>query len=260
MYRFPLAIAAALAVAGCGGSDAKPRTVSAEPQPTILAIASVTTDSANGSLALIAEPKQRGLQQAVVFFHGPGQDAATLFADPRHARLAEALVRAGFTVASATAGGDAWGTPASLRSYRALISEFRTDGDLKVFLLAESMGGLDALRLLGSADGFAGLSTVCHLRYTLNHGPYAASINRAHRGVIPPGLSPVALTAAAASGKPVAFWASPDDTAVDETHNTDQCAAEARAAGAKVTVTATKGQGAEAADVDPAAVVAAFGG
>jgi alpha-beta hydrolase superfamily lysophospholipase len=68
---------------------------------------------------------------------------------PNHRALLEPLVRAGYAVVAAEAGGNAFGNPASLDDYRQLMNAARTKfGAEPMIFVAESMGALPALSLL----------------------------------------------------------------------------------------------------------------
>lgn len=105
----------------------------------------------------------------VVYFHGSDQTARVIRDDEKHRNLFDPLLRAGYAVVAADAGGNAFGNLKSLEDYRQLIAAARQKyGIVPIFFVAESMGALAALALLReSADrsvlGMVGISPLVGL-------------------------------------------------------------------------------------------------
>jgi pimeloyl-ACP methyl ester carboxylesterase len=86
----------------------------------------------------------------VVYFHGSDQTARVIRDDEKHRNLFDPLLRAGYAVVAADAGGNAFGNPRSLASYRGLVAAAREKyGAGPLFFVAESMGAVAALTLIG---------------------------------------------------------------------------------------------------------------
>jgi pimeloyl-ACP methyl ester carboxylesterase len=117
-----------------------------------------------GTLGLSAEGVD--VTAIAVYFHGMDQDEQVAHSDEKHTRLTEALLRDGYAVVAASAGGNAFANPASMQSYRDLISNAKIKyGTDRVVFIAESMGGLPALNLLGdpgagNVDTMVGISPI----------------------------------------------------------------------------------------------------
>lgn len=184
----------------------------------------------------------------VVYVHGAGGDASDVRDGPVKA-LVGPLLNAGYTVTAATAGGDNWGSAASLTTYQQTAERL---GFHRTVILAQSMGGLDGLRLVDrlGAVAFAGLFPVCNLA-SMSSGPFGSRVKKAV------GQPPAGLTLPShLRGLPMIFWASPGDTVVPKAQNTDACAAAARRGGASVTVVQTTGDHADPSNYQPGRLLA----
>lgn len=132
---------------------------------------SLTLDEAevNGPGTLGLSVAEQPVKALVVYFHGSDQTARVIRDDEKHRNLFDPLLRAGYAVVAADAGGNAFGNPDSREDYRRLILAARQKYGLRpVFFVAESMGALAALALLSeSADrsvlGMAGISPLVGL-------------------------------------------------------------------------------------------------
>lgn len=193
--------------------------------------------------------------RVVVYVHGADETARSSFQDPEKKRVFAALLKAGFAVAATDAGGNNWGDSVSVRDYQQLIGKLRKQGLPRVYLLAQSMGGLDGLELLATehVEGWAGIYPICNARAEFRLGTYAAQIRAVYPGSIP---GPVKVRNVA--GLPMRFWSSPHDVVAPKRSNTDICAAEARKAGAVVTVTSTRGNHGDPSNFQPAEIVRLF--
>ena len=105
----------------------------------------------------------------VVYFHGSDQTARVIRDDEKHRNLFDPLLRAGYAVVAADAGGNAFGNLKSREDYRELIAAARQKyGIVPVFFVAESMGALAALALLRESTdrsimGLVGISPLVGL-------------------------------------------------------------------------------------------------
>lgn len=97
----------------------------------------------------------------VVYFHGSDQTARVIRDDEKHRNLFDPLLRDGYAVVAADAGGNAFGNLRSRDAYRALILAARQKyGLLPMFFVAESMGALAALALIAENHDRSILGTV----------------------------------------------------------------------------------------------------
>jgi hypothetical protein len=183
--------------------------------------------------------------ELVLYAHGYGVRATALLSDVAFGGLAAGLVDAGYAVASSDAAGDAWGDDASVDAYAELAAAATArTGATDVFLVAESMGGLAAARLVGERRieglrAYAGIYPLCDLSSV--YDDFRESVDAAYGSAVPEALaelSPVALDGAV----PVLFWASPDDLTVDKERNADVCAAQVAADGGSAVVVETDGR------------------
>jgi pimeloyl-ACP methyl ester carboxylesterase len=105
----------------------------------------------------------------VVYFHGSDQKASVIQDDRKHTDFFDPLLRAGYAVVAADAGGNAFGDPASQDDYRRLIAAAQHKyGAKPLFFVAESMGALAALALMREdtdrhVDAMVGISPLMGL-------------------------------------------------------------------------------------------------
>jgi hypothetical protein len=197
----------------------------------------------------------------VVYAHGYGGRSDALLSRDAVGALAAGLVAAGYAVASSDAAGDAWGDDASVDDYTELAATVSARvGATDVFLLAESMGGLAAARLveerrIEGLRAYAGIYPLCDLGSV--YDDFQESVDAAYGSAVPQALtdlSPVRL----GGGVPVLFWASPDDTTVDKERNADVCAAQVAADGGSAVVVETEGKHLDASNFDLGALLDFF--
>jgi hypothetical protein len=220
----------------------------AEPLPEVRdAARSIERLDVGGGRALLARSPLPSNRVAIVA-HGRGSLAGTIFARQERAAWSIGLLRNGYSVATADAGGDAWGNDASVADYRRLAARLRAKGLDQVVIVGTSMGGLASLQLLRELRplAYVGIYPVYDLGSIFRRGRFADSIRRAYgfRGDRLPAealqRSPVALPPL--RGLPVIVEASPRDTVVPKVDNADMLAYAARIAGAQVTEIETKGE------------------
>jgi alpha-beta hydrolase superfamily lysophospholipase len=213
-----------------------------------------------GAPAVVLVPEEPA-GRLVVYAHGYGADLGALLDDEAFGGLAQGLVAAGYAVAASDAGGDAWGSAASVEAHAALAATARgLAGADEVFLVAESMGGLAAAQLvtgdrIEGLRAYAGIAPLCDLGSV--YGDFAGSIRAAHGAGVDEALerlSPVRLDA----GVPVRLWASGDDTVVARERNADACAGQVLADGGTAEVVPARGQHGDASHYDLDGVLAFF--
>lgn len=208
---------------------------------------------------------QHATTKVVIYMHGSGENAESIFRDPAKQEIFRTLLRAGYALAADDAHGDNWGNPASERDALNLVAAVLRRGFRDVYVIALSMGGFNGFQLLGAVPikAWAGIFPACDLASVYAVGLYPGQIRSAY-GVRSGGSaraalrdrSPVAVDPP--PGLPMRFWASPDDRVIPKRANTDACAALARRAGADVEVTATRGDHGDASNYDAAGILRLF--
>lgn len=247
--RWLLLVVITVGLSGCGAVAAPPKEeaapASAAAQRTVRAV--IGPD--NVAVTIPARPNGT----LMIAAHGHGGTVEEWQAGTDQAALREALLGAGYSIASSDAGGNVWGAPASVTAYEDLYHwAAREAGARHVVLLGQSMGGLPALQLVGRipATAFVGIYPVCNLATMTDKFP---TFRQAWPDGAPADLSPV--SPAYPPGFRALFFASPQDTTVPKATNTDMCAAVAAAAGADVTVVAAEGEHGDPSVFQPARVV-----
>jgi fermentation-respiration switch protein FrsA (DUF1100 family) len=246
-------VAAAVVVAVVIGAWALIVEPKLRPSPIHPAVASAVASVTAHDRVVILEPRVPS-QGIVVYAHGNNQDERAVLTGANVAPVAGRLLREGYYVVGAYAGGNAWGNPGSLAEYERVISEVRSLSDVDdVFLWGESMGGLPSLELasrVGGVKAWAGVYPVCDARTVMGQGDLLAGIEQAYPDRRTGAVSPVAMP-----DVPLMFWASPDDTRVPKATNTDACAAKAKG---RATVITTKGNHGDPSNFDPDALAEFF--
>jgi pimeloyl-ACP methyl ester carboxylesterase len=192
-----------------------------------------------------------------LYLHGFGGDEHALLV-PKRARVANALLADGYTVAGALAAGNAWGDPGTVQDYTAFARTLMRRYDLtRVYLVAESMGGLAGMQIAGrlpEAKALVGIFPVCDLRTMTHHSArFTAAIRTAWRRRSARAVEPVAP-----ARLPTRIWASAADTVVPRAANGASCVTRARAAGADAALVPTVGEHGDASNFRPAAITAFF--
>lgn len=207
-----------------------------------------------GAQTVVVKPA-KSTNRVVLYVHGADETAKSSFTDPEKKPVFAALLKAGFAIATDNAGGNNWGDASSVSDYEKFITQLRKKGLTRVYILAQSMGGLDGLALLKAerVEAWAGIYPICNARSIYRLGTYSSQIRAVYPDVIP---GPVKVTNV--KGLPMRFWSSPQDVVAPKRFNTDICAAEARRAGALVTVTSTHGNHGDPSNFQPAAIVKLF--
>jgi len=242
-------------LAGCGGSAA-PEPVTRAPRPPVVEAASEIETLDAGGPAVLALPKSK-TRRVVIYMHGAAADGNALFSTDLRDETAAGLLRAGYAVAGADAGGNAWGAPESRSDYRELARTLSARGLTERYLLAESMGALSGFPLVTSlkARAVVAVYPVCDARTVRK--VFAESIDAAYKNEPIASVQPVHFRRGSAR---LLFLASPGDTLVPKATNTDVCAADARSRGLKVSTIETSGDHADASNWKPEPIVRFFGG
>lgn len=211
-----------------------------------------------GQTVVLAHPK-RPTSKVVLYIHGADETADGAFTDVENAPVFTVLLRGGYAIAADQAHGNAWGNAASQRDYETLRSVLRRRGLRDVYVLAQSMGGFNGLRLAQGAKAWAGIYPACNLQAMHRQPGFREPIEQAYGPALAAALREGPVRAGR-RGLAMHFWASPDDSVVPKRSNTDRCAAAARARGARVTVTTTRGDHGDLSNFDAPAILRLFNG
>jgi len=245
-------LAVALLAGACAGERpsalpevaAEPSAPSAAASPVAPLAPGAHRLEIGGEAATVLVPEHPN-GRLVVYAHGYDGRADAVLSEDAFGGLAAGLVAEGYAVASSDAAGNAWGDDASVDAYAELAATATAGaGATDVFLVAESMGGLAAARLveerrIEGLRAYAGIYPLCDLGSV--YDDFRESVDAAYGPAVPRALaelSPVALDGAV----PVLFWASPDDVTVDKERNADVCAAQVVADGGSAVVVETDGR------------------
>lgn len=243
-----------------GGQPLNRRAPPSGPLPAVARLAHIERLQVGGTPAVIAIPAQR-TRDAIVWIHGAGANQWAATGVPLSESVTTTLLRHGYTIAASDADGNNWGNARSQQAQLALVQRLKADGFTRLFVIAQSMGGLDALHLIDQThlSAWVGIYPVCNLR-TMNYGVFAPSIRRAYGSAESRAFAQDSpLIPAHVSGLRMLFFASPQDTTVLKSTNTDLCAARLRSEGADVKVVTTTGPHGARSDYRPAELLRFFG-
>ena len=151
-------------VTGCGGGDTSPSPGRAAGDIERLTVA--------GQAAVVITPTAK-TQRVVVYVHGSGESVENIFRDPRKEAIFDTLLGAGYAIAATDAHGDNWGSAAGERDQLALVEALRERGLGDLYVLALSMGGFNGLQMLDDVPvrAWAGIFPACDLALGLRAGP-----------------------------------------------------------------------------------------
>jgi pimeloyl-ACP methyl ester carboxylesterase len=218
------------------------------------AAAKVLEDERTHTLVLLPHANRGRL---VLYLHGSGGNEHSLLLLKKRERVANALLADGYVVAAALAGGNAWGNATTVQDYRAFAATLMRRYHLtRIYLMAESMGGLAGMQLgdrLPAAKALIGIYPVCDLRTMVRHRTFTAAIAAAWAGRSPTAVEPVSP-----ARLPMIIWASADDTVVPRATNGASCVARARASGTPATLVPTVGEHGDPSNFRPEAVTTFF--
>lgn len=257
-----MAVAAVVAVVAIGPGAAAGPTTTAPAVEIRAAASSIRTITVGGQPATLALPKA-STTKVVVFMHGAGGQERLPTTDNAVADATALWLRGGYALAVSRAHGQNWGNRASVDDNLALVRDLAGRGLTDVYVVGQSMGGLDALQTLRRGlrpKAWVGMAPVCDVRSMVQGGRFTSGIRKAHGSIAAAerGRSPVGIPSSAVRGLPMLFLASPGDTVVPAPRNAYRCAATARKAGAVVTLRRTTGNHGDPSSVDGARVLAHF--
>jgi len=153
----------------------------------------------------------------VVYFHGSDQDAHVIQTDRKHTDLFDPMLRAGYAVVAADAGGNAFGNPASQEAYRGLIAAAQQKYIAgPMFFVAESMGALAALALIRDdtarqVKGMVGVSPLMGLPDEIRKVSY---VEGPWGGPVPESADPLSWSPNVFRGRHFRLYASSTDDTV----------------------------------------------
>jgi predicted alpha/beta hydrolase family esterase len=195
-----------LLTAGCGGAP-----VDTLPDDMV-DIAQLGGDGAT-AISLKGTP----ITGVVVYFHGMDQFPDVIYKNPNHRALFTPLLRSGYAVVSAEAGGNAFGNPTSLDDYRALAAaaEARYHVGPTLFV-AESMGGLAALALYsedhkGQIKGMVGITPLMGIPADARSIDF---VQQAWHGSVPDSADPMEWNPESLSHRNFLLFQADDDTVI----------------------------------------------
>lgn len=185
----------------------------------------------------------------ILYHHGYTEPHDRLLADPDRP-VTEALLEAGFVLASSSAGGDSWG---NRRSIEANLRLWRHVGrpDLPLGHLGVSMGCLIALNCAADerfpSRAVAGIAAVCDVESV-----------RPHRPVCRDAMNPMDLHPRSWEAVSFSFWAANEEAPVSKALNADRFADRVEPYARESSVVACDGNHTSETQYQPAGVVAFF--
>lgn len=217
---------------GSGGTSTATAQAPTARGPATPPPVTTTSTSAAGQAELFIVPSGK-VQGIVLFMHGVGGDERAVL-HPSLAPTRRALSSAGYALASSVAHGDNLGNAVSLQDQVDLLADARAKvGDVPAYVLAFSMGGLDALgsaaqHSLPGLRALALLAPACDLRPYLAHSDLSDKISRAFGAPKGPALdaavrerNPLTIPGEKFLGYRYLFWQSPSDRTVDKSRQSD---------------------------------------
>jgi pimeloyl-ACP methyl ester carboxylesterase len=164
-------------------------------------------------LSVAGEP----VKGIVVYFHGSDQNARVIRDSEKHRNVFDPLLRAGYAVVAADAQGNAFGNPASREDYRRLIAAARAQyGMVPLFFVAESMGALAALALIGEdsqrdVKGMVGISALMGLPPDIRSVSF---IKGPWQGEVPVSGDPLSWSPEVFAERTFRLYTSPEDKVI----------------------------------------------
>jgi alpha-beta hydrolase superfamily lysophospholipase len=153
----------------------------------------------------------------IVYFHGSDQNAHVIQDDRKHTDFFDPLLRAGYAVVAADADGNAFGNLASRQDHRQLTAGAKKKyGSAPIFFVAESMGALSALALLGEdtgrqIKGMVGVSPLMGISPTLRSVSFIAD---AWGGHVPDSADPMGWPPEVFSGRTFRLYVPTEDQVI----------------------------------------------
>lgn len=168
----------------------------------------------------------------LMYHHGSGEDEGALLDDALKADTVIALLDAGYILCG-IAAGENWGVQSACDYYPDLYYTVDYYYNLSYTLfLSQSMGGFTGLLCLAQNEipkviAWAGIYPACNLSGLYDDNKFVSAINTAYSCTADTfdaktfGHDPSDKWGKAFRGVPIRFYASPDDTTVPKSYNTD---------------------------------------
>lgn len=171
----------------------------------------------------------------IIYAHGVGEDQTALVSDSLKSGCVATLINAGYLMAGTNDAG--WGTQSSIDCYLRLNILMRANYNVSnVCVWSQSMGGLAGLMTLtqlSTVIGWLGTYPICSLSAAYNGTggtDFSSNINTAFGitgtggntyALLTSGFDPLLRNAFDYGTVPMRFYASPSDTVVGKTQNSD---------------------------------------
>jgi len=195
----------------------------------------LTDTTIEGQAARLLVPRSYNAMRGaplIIYHHGAGENYTALTTDTLKWTCVMALLAAGYILAGSSAHGDNDGNSQGLADYTALYTYMMANYAItRLAGWGQSFGGISSLLSLVTAnpyEGWLGTYPACNLRWMFDNG-FAPSIKPAF-GIAGDGSDydaktaghdPLLLDASVFNNFRMRFYASPSDTIVAKTHNTD---------------------------------------
>lgn len=171
----------------------------------------------NGPGTLGLSLSGQSIKGVVVYFHGMDEGAEAIREGDQHEAFFEPLLRAGYAVVAADAGGNAFGNPDSRADYRKLIATAQAKYTAEpLFFVAESMGGLPALALISEdtdrrVKGMVGITPLMGIPRDIRSVDFIANV---WGGAVPDSADPLAWPPEVFANRTFRLYTSPDDQVI----------------------------------------------
>jgi pimeloyl-ACP methyl ester carboxylesterase len=211
----------------------------------------------DGDQYRIWTPTTGAHETLIVFCHGSGESLAGGWVhnsvDGRRQISMRALSE-GYSVAYCDARGESWGNQSSVDAVSALVARARSlnPGLTKVIFYGHSMGGAVSVNAvvrggISGVAGWMGTDAVANLQSLYDHGytgvydAYGVAPDGSDFAAKTAGYDPIYHPASAFAGLRMRWYASPDDTAVTKSDNSDTLHAVAESTAAEAVIVTQSG-------------------
>jgi hypothetical protein len=223
-------------------------------------------------------PNNNSGVKVCMYFHGLGDDAYSFFTSPDSATGTQNLFRTsllalladGWTVISCSGGNtntDNWGNPTSWTASQNALNWIKGICNVtKIVALGQSMGGITSLRAAAYFSGITrwyGIYPCTNLGWLYqNQGSFVSSMNAAYSvsnfagfQAATTATDPMLFSLSVFAGKSFRMTASPSDTLVNKTNNSDAFVARVTATATSAVVVAATGNHGDPSHFIPSDIV-----
>ena len=221
-------------------------------------------------ISFLADTKTTEAKTLVLYFHGSSETQDTPFTG-LGSNITNKLIQEGYIVASSFAGGNAWGNQASQDDYYDLYAYINGLYNItRVVFIGQSMGGLASLNLLASnriskCYAWYGVYPVTNLNEAYFNEGFIAPIEAAYGftgssnyAAATAGFDPQLTTTSLFAEKTYDMTASPDDTLIFKTTNSDLFKTKINSVAFRATVIQASGAHGDASHFLPNNVLKSF--